>query len=158
MQKRQGYLDGEDQKTLISFVMYGNPFATYRQEKKQTKSIHREKMISEVHAVCSKDHETEFPKRMGDETLAKIKQVVEPYLPGVSNALVHYSRVHTVCDGKNHTCPTSEIHSHNKSHNRSGKMVVSISKSYQSANRTHAHYARVTLDGKGKMIKLAISR
>ena len=26
MNKRQGYLDGEDQKTLISFVHYGDPF------------------------------------------------------------------------------------------------------------------------------------
>ena len=27
MHKRQGYLDGEDQKTLISFVLYGDPLA-----------------------------------------------------------------------------------------------------------------------------------
>ncbi len=29
MNRRQGYLDGEDQKTLISFVLYGDPLATY---------------------------------------------------------------------------------------------------------------------------------
>jgi hypothetical protein len=27
MIRRQGFLDGEDQKTLISFVLYGDPFA-----------------------------------------------------------------------------------------------------------------------------------
>ncbi|MEI8131477.1 MAG: C25 family cysteine peptidase, partial [Leptolinea sp.] len=158
MQKRQGYLDGEDQKTLISFVMYGNPFATLRTSNKRSKTIHRAKMAAEVHAVCTKDHQMELPKRMGDETMAKIKQAVEPYLPGLANAQVYYSRVHTECSGKNHVCPTSEIHTQSKSHARSGKMVVSISKMVTSANRNHSHFARVTIDGKGKMVKLTVSR
>jgi hypothetical protein len=158
MQKRQGYLDGEDQKTLISFVMYGNPFATVRHTSTQPKTMHRQALASEVCPVCTKDHETEFPKRMGDETMAKIKQAVEPYLPGLSNAEMHYSRVHMECSGKNHTCPTSEIHLKGKPQARSGKMMVSISKSVLSANRTHSHFARVTLDGKGRMVKLAVSR
>ncbi|HEX7556543.1 MAG TPA: C25 family cysteine peptidase, partial [Leptolinea sp.] len=158
MQKRQGYLDGEDQKTLISFVMYGNPFATIRSGKKNPKTIHRDKMASEVCPVCTKDFDEELPKRMGDETMAKIKQAVEPYLPGMNSAQIHYSRIHTECNGKNHTCPTSEIHLNSKSHARSGKMVVSISKSVDSANRTHSHFARVTLDGKGKLVKLSVSR
>jgi hypothetical protein len=95
---------------------------------------------------------------MGDETLAKIKQVVEPYLPGLNSAQIHYSRIHMECSGKDHNCPTSEIHLKSKPGARSGKMVVSISKSVNSANRTHSHFARVTLDGKGKMVKLTISR
>jgi hypothetical protein len=37
-------------------------------------------------------------------------------------------------------------------------MVVSISKAINSDNRIHPHFARVTLDGKGKMVKLAVSR
>ena len=121
MQKRQGYLDGEDQKTLISFVMYGNPFATVRSVNKRSKTMHRAKMASEVCTVCTKDHETELPKRMGDETMAKIKQAVEPYFPGLANAQVYYSRIHADCDGKNHVCPTSEIHTHARSKTRSGK-------------------------------------
>lgn len=158
MQKRQGYLDGEDQKTLISFVMYGNPFATVRTGSSKAKSIHREYLPAQVCPVCTKDHEIELPKRMGEETLAKIKQTVEPYLPGMSTAQMHYSRIHMECSGKDHTCPTSEIHMKSKPGARSGKMVVSISKSVTSANRTHPHYARVTLDGKGKMVKLSVSR
>ncbi len=158
MQKRQGYLDGEDQKTLISFVMYGNPFATVRTGTPKAKSIHREILPSQVCPVCTKDHEIELPKRMGEETLAKIKQTVEPYLPGLSTAQMHYSRIHMECSGKDHTCPTSEIHLKSKPGARSGKMVVSISKSINSANRTHPHFARVTIDGKGKMVKLSVSR
>lgn len=158
MQKRQGYLDGEDQKTLISFVMYGNPFATVRSASSQVKTIHRQVLTSEVCPVCTKDFENELPKRMGDETMAKIKQAVEPYLPGLNNVQMHYSRVHMECNGKNHICPTSEIHLKGKPQARSGKMVVSISKAVTSSNRTHSHFARVTLDGKGKMVKLSVSR
>jgi len=158
MQKRQGYLDGEDQKTLISFVMYGNPFATVRSASSQVKTIHRQVLTSEVCPVCTKDFESELPKRMGDETMAKIKQAVEPYLPGLNNVQMHYSRVHMECNGKYHICPTSEIHLKGKPQARSGKMVVSISKAVTSSNRTHSHFARVTLDGKGKMVKLSVSR
>lgn len=158
MQRRQGYLDGEDQKTLISFVMYGNPFAIVRNVSSRIKTIHRSILTSEVCPVCTKDFEDELPKRMGDETMAKIKQVVEPYLPGLNSAQMHYSRIHTECNGKNHSCPTSEIHLKGKPQARSGKMVVSISKAINSDNRIHPHFARVTLDGKGKMVKLAVSR
>jgi hypothetical protein len=158
MQKRQGYLDGEDQKTLISFVMYGNPFAVVRNSSSQTKTIERTRLASEVCPVCTKHFEEDMPKRMSDETMAKIKQVVEPYLPGLNTAQVHYSRIHTECNGKNHTCPTSEIHLASKPQARSGRMVVSISKSVNSASVVHPHYARVTLDSRGKMVKLAVSR
>ncbi len=158
MQKRQGYLDGEDQKTLISFVMYGNPFAVIRSSSSQAKSMERTHLSSEVCPVCTKHYEEDMPKRMSDETMAKIKQVVEPYLPGLSTAQVHYSRIHTECSGKNHTCPTSEIHLSKKPQPRSGRMVVSMSKSVTSASLTHSHYARVTLDSRGKMVKLAVSR
>lgn len=158
MQKRQGYLDGEDQKTLISFVMYGNPFATVRSASSQVKTIHRQVISSDVCPVCTKDFEDELPKRMGEETMAKIKQAVEPYLPGLNNIQMHYSRVHMECNGKNHVCPTSEIHLKGKPQARSGKMVVSISKAVTNSNRTHPHFARVTLDGKGKMVKLSVSR
>lgn len=158
MQKRQGYLDGEDQKTLISFVMYGNPFAVLRNSSTQTKTLERTHISTEVCPVCTKHFEEEMPKRMSDETMAKVKQMVEPYLPGLNTAQVHYSRIHTECSGKNHTCPTSEIHMATKPQARSGRMVVSLSKSVSSANITHAHYARVTLDSRGKMVKLAVSR
>ncbi|NMB59003.1 MAG: hypothetical protein GYA12_07545, partial [Chloroflexi bacterium] len=158
MQKRQGYLDGEDQKTLISFVMYGNPFAVIRNTSLQTKSMERKHLPSEVCPVCTKNYEEDMPKRMSDETMAKLKQVVEPYLPGLSTAQIHYSRIHTECSGKNHTCPTSEIHLSKKPQPRSGRMVVSMSKTVDCASLTHSHYARVTLDSRGKMVKLAVSR
>jgi hypothetical protein len=91
---------GKIKKTLISFVMYGNPFAIVRNVSSRIKTIHRSILTSEVCPVCTKDFEDELPKRMGDETMAKIKQVVEPYLPGLNSAQMHYSRIHTECNGK----------------------------------------------------------
>jgi hypothetical protein len=120
--------------------------------------MERTHLSSEVCPVCTKHFEEELPKRMGDETMAIIKQIVEPYLPGLNTAQVHYSHIHMECAGKNHTCPTSEIHMASKPQARSGRMVVSISKSVNSASHTHAHYARVTLDSRGKMVKLSVSR
>ncbi len=41
MHNRQGYLDGEDQKTLISFVLYGDPLAIPVGLERTAKSILR---------------------------------------------------------------------------------------------------------------------
>jgi hypothetical protein len=37
-------------------------------------------------------------------------------------------------------------------------LVVTLSKKTQSSNRTPRHYARMTLDPHGKVLKLSISR
>ena len=42
LQSRQGYLDGMDQKTLISFVLYGDPLAQPVRMRKAAKSIQRQ--------------------------------------------------------------------------------------------------------------------
>ena len=39
MTNRQGYLDGEDQKTLIQFIFYGDPFFMY-----ENKDVHNKRM------------------------------------------------------------------------------------------------------------------
>ncbi len=42
MNRRQGYLDGEDQKTLISFVLYGDPLVAYDENQAMKKVMPRD--------------------------------------------------------------------------------------------------------------------
>ena len=51
MNRRQGYLDGEDQKTLLSFVLYGDPLASADLVASQTKHAPRIKFNLPIRTV-----------------------------------------------------------------------------------------------------------
>jgi tetratricopeptide (TPR) repeat protein len=161
MNKRQGFLDGEDQKTLISFILLGDPLVSTDQFTVKSKAGLRTKNIPRVKTVCDRQDNVHIPRRISSEIISQVKQVVEEYLPGLDTAEFHFSQPHATCDGTHHRCPTSELghtHKHVEKNNRTGRVVVTISKSVKVAALTHNHYARVTLDGQGKMVKLAVSR
>ncbi|UYN89524.1 MAG: hypothetical protein KIT08_10555 [Anaerolineales bacterium] len=162
MHRRQGYLDGEDQKTLISFVLYGDPLAQVSADATLPKRILRAE-ASEMNTVC------DLPDAYGlgdnipmealpEETLATVKAVVKEYLPGMQGSEVSVSHEHTNC--QNHNCPLP--HDHNTGAKRTilapSRSLVTLSKKVSSAGRMHPKYARITMDAQGKVVKLAVSR
>ena len=176
MHRRQGYLDGEDQKTLISFLLLGDPLAQLSGASDQSKIIMRSmRAPASVYTVCDRngncqeeDQHTPHPLQenppVPSKTLAQVKSIVEQYLPGMMDANIQYARSHATCSGEGHSCPTSlngakavsrEIPEHNVV-TLSKHVEISISPSGQI--QTHHHFARVTIDDKGKIIKLAVSR
>ncbi|QYK50307.1 MAG: hypothetical protein KF701_07885 [Anaerolineales bacterium] len=162
MHRRQGYLDGEDQKTLISFILYGDPLAQVSTDASLPKRILRAES-SEMNTVC------DLPDAFGlgdnipmeslpQETLATVKAVVKEYLPGMQGSEVSVSHEHTNC--QNHNCPLP--HPHNTGAKRTimapSRSLVTLSKKVQGAGRMHPKYARITMDAQGKVVKLAVSR
>jgi len=162
MHRRQGYLDGEDQKTLISFVLYGDPLAQVSADATLPKRILRAES-SEMNTVC------DLPDAFGlgdnipmdalpEETLATVKAVVKEYLPGMHDSEVSISHEHTNC--QNHNCPLP--HPHNTGAKRTilapSRSLVTLSKKVPSTGRIHPQYARITMDAQGKVVKLAVSR
>jgi hypothetical protein len=93
--------------------------------------------------------------------VSHIKSAVARYLPGMHDAHIQVARTHTVCLGTEHACPTAQL-------SRAGKQraasqvptttVVTLSKTIRASARLHPHYARVTLDAQGAVIKVAVSR
>ena len=57
MNKRQGFLDGEDQKTLISFSLYGDPLSNISDYKLTNKSIGRYRNHPSVTTISDKNLE-----------------------------------------------------------------------------------------------------
>lgn len=161
MHRRQGYLDGEDQKTLISFVLYGDPLAQVNTDASLPKRILRAES-SEMTTVC------DLPDAYGlgdnipmealpQETLATVKAVVKEYLPGMQGSEVSVSHEHTNC--QNHNCPLPHHHSGAKRTILApSRSLVTLSKKVPSAGRMHPKYARITMDAQGKVVKLAVSR
>ena len=158
MHSRQGYLDGEDQKTLISFVLYGDPLASREKSPKKAKGITRQRAHRVVKTVCDRAEDEQFVPEISGEMLRKVKKEVEIYLPGLENASVLINRQHGACSARNHRCPTGEFVVKNAAGALEDRVVVTFSKRVEVASRTNFQYARATLDKEGKMVKLAVSR
>jgi hypothetical protein len=156
MNKRQGYLDGEDQKTLISFVLYGDPLVSTGAFMSMSKGTMRYKPHQALIMMSDGQDEKSEPQRLPADIIREVKQIVEPYLPGLEGATVHINREHTVCGGNDLT--SSEAIAKNNPSQKKGRLVVTISKNVETTQYTHHHYARVTLDSKGKAIKMVVSR
>ncbi|UCD41813.1 MAG: hypothetical protein JSV69_14815 [Chloroflexota bacterium] len=176
MHRRQGYLDGEDQKTLISFLLFGDPLAQFSNLSAQSKMVMRAlHPPASVNTVCDRNgtchvdgpgesHSLQGNPPIPSKTLAQVKTIVEQYLPGMQDANIQYSRTKARCSGEGHSCPTSNNHNISKSHELPSHNVVTLSKhvektiSSSGAIQTHHHFARLTIDDSGKVVKMAVSR
>ncbi len=155
MNKRQGYLDGEDQKTLISFVLYGDPLNFLELPSLIDKNSKLEKTFinsSSIHTVCDKTYPHTY-KEVPQDVMEKVKGFVKLYLPGMENAEVLFSEEHLHCQG--HTCPSPTT---SKSKINPSRKVIALSKQIPGDKNIHPHYARFTFDDNGKITKLAVSR
>jgi hypothetical protein len=161
MNKRQGYLDGEDQKTLISFLHFGDPLASPKTaERVQPKVVHTPRHTpAEVKTVCDRSNlTTDIPS----STMMHVKHVVKRYLPGMEDADMILSTEKDICNGEGHQCATAQFGNKVHSEKINQRHVVTLSKklsvTQNDGDIIHRHYARVTFDKSGKMVKLAVSR
>lgn len=156
MHERQGFLDGEDQKTLIEFVLYGDPLATATDVRSKGAKRALPTLAESPPTVCDKSNgET----ALTPEAVSRIKSVVAQYLPGMRDAQWRVAHSHAECTAK-HDCPTAHLAKFLKSPIRPvpHTTVVTLSKTLHANAHAHPHYARVTLDESGAVVKLAVSR
>lgn len=143
MHQRQGYLDGEDQKSLISFVLYGDPLARLSNQIRQSKSFPRSsKKPLLVKTVCDRAtgecHEEidlaqsdvltrpdgrirpdQTARSLPPEVIGHVKQIVTRYLPGMEDAHLTYTAERSLCQSSDvlirsdHDCPTSQSNGKN---------------------------------------------
>jgi hypothetical protein len=162
MHRRQGYLDGEDQKTLISFVLYGDPLAQPLENGRHAKRIVRNQQRStSVKTVCDRcndEHEPHEHHAIPSDVLTHVKGIVEQYLPGMTDATLKLSQEHAGCEGNGHVCPSAQLGIKAIPKKAPQRRVVVLSKHVERAANVHHHYARITLDKDGRLVKLAVSR
>ncbi len=147
MTRKQGFLDGEDQKTLLSFVLFGDPLAVYDGPKTTPKSV-RAKSHPAVKTLSDSDLKPAMDlDQMPKQVSTSVKEVIEKYLPGLHNAQM-----------KVNTGGTGFYEGKNKSIN-DDRYFVTLEKSIQENHQTiHHRYARMTFDKKGKLVKFSTSR
>lgn len=171
MQRRQGYLDGEDQKTLISFILYGDPLAQPVGNGRGPKSVRDlGKPIGDVRTVCDRSSALLNDALLPPEAMMNVRQVVARYLPGMSDAQFVFAHERVGCKGEGHTCPTSQLERQTTQdeglkhegktilENGPSRSLVTLHKQVVSSDSVHEHYARLTVDDRGKVVKLVVSR
>ncbi len=171
MHHRQGFLDGEDQKTLISFVLYGDPLAQPLLEAgrgKGAQAVRREawrgvKSPSGYKTVCDRLSQEDAHQPVPAEVLGYVKGIVEQYLPGMEDAEIAFSTMRSECGCAGHRCPTGEMHGKAAAAPAPRQRVVTLSKQVISApdhsgGHLHRHYARLTLNEENRLVKLVVSR
>ena len=103
------------------------------------------------------------------DVMAQVKFVVEQYLPGMKDARVSFRNEDAGCSKSCSNCLSGQLQDKKIKINKSGRKVITLSKKVpaSSGNHTprnndtmlvHRHYARLTLDRYGKLVKLAVSR
>jgi tetratricopeptide (TPR) repeat protein len=161
MYKKQEYLDGEDQKTLISFVLYGDPLFTPGKQGSQLgqKGVVRHTVRPKaVNTACAIGGPPLSHEDLDPATLGRVKSIVSRYLPGMVDADYRIREQRHSCEGEDHTCPTHQMGIKSGVQKSSQKTVVTLAKSIPEGDHLHIHYARLTLDNNGKVLKLAVSR
>ncbi len=148
MNRRQGYLDGEDQKTLISFVLYGDPLAAYDHQESIGKTYSRDTLRPVVKTVCDRIEINSESFAAAPRMVSQAKEMVSVYLPGIEYAEVRINQ-QNVKREKSMNSGTTNIPE---------RVVVSFSKQVNLTDHTHRQFAHATLDKQGKLIKLMVSR
>ncbi len=150
MNRAQGFLDGEDQKTLISFILLGDPLATLSSAKSKDLHYIRQTYHGDFLTACETECEQLVTGMLPVEVMGQVKSIVEKYLPGMRDASYTMSRVYMQGD--------KSLGNVDSVRQRNGRTIITLRKSYQVANQNHHHFARLTVDKQGKVVKLAVSR
>lgn len=178
MNRRQGYLDGEDQKTLISFIYFGDPLVQIKETIRQGRTVFRPisrpmdvKTVCEHGGTClpagtlsSSGAFPNLPEAVDRETIKQVKQIVQKYLPGMLDSSITVASAHLNHHKNDLTCTFSENDSKSPPQFPIRTKVVTLSKRIAQKNNgskpptIHYQYLKVTLNGQGKITKLAISR
>ncbi len=160
MLERQGFLDGEDQKTLISFLLYGDPLLTSRSTRRprRSKEVTRSsKRPATMKTACALGGPDLLNEDSCASTTDRVHSIVAQYLPTMVDADCSLHSQHRGCDDhEDHCCPSQQIGMKTVGENEA--VVVTLSKQVSDGSRLHPHFARMTLDEGGKVIKLAVSR
>lgn len=162
---RYGYLDGAEQKTLLSFVHFGDPLFKLENPKivsaknpNRQISVHRpNKPPVIVKTICDRCQGFTNDENISTQIVAHVKNVVSQYLPGMESAEMSLHHETVSCNPIKGICPQTPQQKTGKV-SKTNKRLVVLSKTTNGADNGYQTFARLTLDENGKLIKLSVSR
>lgn len=153
----QGFLDGEDQKTILSFVIYGDPLASAKDIKEVTKPIVRVASSPVIKTISDSRPDMIIKQdEMPNEILSKVRKVIKSYIPGMEEGNMAISPLLGVMQSSSD--PDKDRKNIMDAIQQSQRYVVTVKKSYEYRSKSFDQFARMTFDQKGKMVKLSTSK
>ena len=157
MKQRQGYLDGEDQKTLQSFVLYGDPLGHLEPNIYLEKFRDDEYSEKDIELVTDQDGYFTSSPGVSEKVTNDLQELLKSYIPGLNNAEMKV-KTHKINITKMINMETNQTDKIGSNLEYRTFTQILYNKSIISEKRKHTQYARVTMDDRGKIIKLAVSR
>jgi hypothetical protein len=161
MQQRQGYLDGEDQKALISFVLYGDPMLPIMTVQSRAPMVALRKSLCPP-IICGRDADVN-DGAVSDELVASVKGRIETSLPHMAHARVRAKSL-GFCPG---VAPTSAPHlaTGARSGPGRGRWALMLEKDVpvegdagKRARLPLHQVVKVVIDENGHILKMAVSK
>lgn len=149
MHRRQGFLDGEDQKTLISFVLYGDPLVTLPGYGDSAVG-YSDKGLRRGKRAAPKTLPARGARPLRDDetaAAAPVRALLKRYLPGMETGevqvLIPYQA--NAANAKSLSIDPQQ-------------RIYAVSKSITMQQHATRQYARVTVNGSGQIVKLSVSK
>lgn len=167
MQERQGYLDDEDQKALVSFVLYGDPALSIPLRPRGTSPRTVTDFLLCPPIICSRTcGGREQP--VSEELIGRVKTRVETSLPHMSHARMRAKRVSVCPDVASarfglvgeKVDPLSPSGAMGRGLGREEEgWALTLQKDISiSGDGSHCQVVRVVVDGNGRIRRLAMSK
>lgn len=160
MGMRQGFLDGEDQKTILSFILLGDPSLpapAFNYRRKLAAAKGQEVFCPGV--VCGHKSREMEAGPVPEEVLAKVQKEVQQKVPFVREGGLRV-RSQVLCNGE---CACTGHRPHGKG--QEGARVLTNSLVFSAervvplwGDRALKQVLKVTTDPSGKVLKLAVSK
>jgi hypothetical protein len=161
MTEKQGFLDGEDQKTLIQFNLYGDPLAQIDQLNQKgrasSKEVLRTRETPQLKTVQEQADEI-MPNTLPLETIETVKEAVAKYLPGMTDARMRLSHIFPESPEQPAKSADPKPTPKRYSSDSLSRQIITLHKQIQSKSITHEIIARFTIDDQGDIIKMTVSR
>ncbi len=154
---QQSYLDPEDQKTLISFLLFGDPLhvSETASGKRAAPTIARwRKSAQAIQTLRAKDDLQENGTVPSENVQTSLKKAMHQYLPGMTDSRMRYLH------------PRPEISAasagsrgkKDRAAARAPAWVVALDRKYEAHGQSITQYAKISMDSSGRVIKVSVSR
>lgn len=154
---RQGYLDSEDQKTLLTFNLFGDPTLTVEGQMPIWDKLPQSALVSKSLSVCCQHGARGIPVNLSADWVDQVQGQIASRLPWLTTKQVQVTQ-QVVCNGQcNGSCHSADQpHSHSAIANR---FVFTVNGVPEGSNSPRwSLIAKVTVDQKGTILKMAVSK
>jgi hypothetical protein len=154
MNRRQGFLDPEDQKTLTSFILLGDPLFT--PEDGSSKLGKRGELRwrtppRQIKTLFAKEDLLENGTAPSAKIQAGLKLAMERYLPGMTDSRMRYLHPRSAASGESRGWKSTSTP-------KSPAWVVAVDRKVEAHGLSLTQYAKISLDASGRIVKMAVSR